>query len=234
VKLTPAGEAFLDEARALLVQAERAPIRARRIGDGDVGQLNLGFIPASGYWLLGDVIKRTRSRLKGVRLDLFEMDTPTQIAQLRLGAIDVGLGRMNQRIEGIETQLIHAEDLILAMPSDDPFAEPGRPLTRADVASRPLLMHNRRGARYFHELILKHFELDPSKLVYSLAHSMTMVNLVSSGLGVALVPESTRALGIDGVTFRSIDDLPQKIVHTHAIWKWGTTPVVSRWLNEIL
>src|SRR5688500_11589703 len=49
VQLTPAGIAFLDEAKRLMALANRAPITARRIATGRAGVLRLGFTAASGF-----------------------------------------------------------------------------------------------------------------------------------------------------------------------------------------
>ena len=41
VELTPAGEALLDDARALIQQAEQAEVRVRRVARGELGRLRL-------------------------------------------------------------------------------------------------------------------------------------------------------------------------------------------------
>src|SRR4051812_46765453 len=44
VRLTPAGEAFLQEARQILAQTERCVQEARRAGNGEIGRLSVGFV----------------------------------------------------------------------------------------------------------------------------------------------------------------------------------------------
>src|SRR5919112_6268649 len=49
VELTPAGRAFLPEARLTLAQAERAQRTAQRAAHGETGRLRVGFAEAATY-----------------------------------------------------------------------------------------------------------------------------------------------------------------------------------------
>src|SRR6476469_203506 len=57
VLLTPAGEAFLPEARRMLSLAEAAPITARNAARGTSGNVSLGFIAIPALTLLGALIR---------------------------------------------------------------------------------------------------------------------------------------------------------------------------------
>src|SRR5262245_33673728 len=66
VALTPAGSAFLDEARALLGQVARAVDAARRADRGELGTLRIGYVPAMVTTGLPEIVRRFRKRFPGV------------------------------------------------------------------------------------------------------------------------------------------------------------------------
>ena len=47
VVLTEAGEFLLEEARRLLVQVDQTVSAVRRVGQGEVGRITLGFVPSA-------------------------------------------------------------------------------------------------------------------------------------------------------------------------------------------
>ena len=65
VKLTPAGRAFLPEARRILALTESAAIAARRIAKGESGLIRMGFTASSSYDFLPRLLALANSSLKG-------------------------------------------------------------------------------------------------------------------------------------------------------------------------
>ena len=63
VALTPAGEAFLTEARATLEQFERAVNVGQRAGRGQVGRVEIGYVGSAAFFgVLQDQIQRFRNQ----------------------------------------------------------------------------------------------------------------------------------------------------------------------------
>src|SRR5512132_145644 len=74
VELTPAGRAFLPEARLTLAQAERAQRTAQRAARGEIGRLRVGFVEAATYSsILPALLGFFRIHLPDVGLSLFAM-----------------------------------------------------------------------------------------------------------------------------------------------------------------
>src|SRR3954467_2399512 len=83
-ELTPAGRAFLPEARLTLAQAERAQRTAQRAAQGETGRLRVGFVEAATHsGILPDVLSFSRMHLPAIGLSLLEMDSPQQAEALR-------------------------------------------------------------------------------------------------------------------------------------------------------
>src|SRR6516164_7440045 len=90
VELTPAGQAFLTEARQTLAQAERAVRAAQR---GELGELVVGYVTTASYEPLPDVIRGFRRRFPDVDLRLENLRSVQQRQALFDGRIDVGFVR---------------------------------------------------------------------------------------------------------------------------------------------
>src|SRR5581483_6584342 len=93
VELTPAGEAFLAHAGAILERVERAAAHARAVGAGHVGRLDIG---SSSSLLLGplpQLIAGYRRAVPGVDVTLHEMTPTAQLRALRERRLDVSFLR---------------------------------------------------------------------------------------------------------------------------------------------
>ena len=233
VNLTPAGTAFLEEARRLLELAERAPDRARRISAGSVGAVRLGFTAASTYGLLGKLLAEMARALPGLHIELREMVTREQLAALANGEIDLGLARPPVDRAVFGSRLLQREAMVAAVPDNHPLAGLGRPVTAADLADVDLIMHSPTEARYFYDLVTPLVAARPD-FTHTVTQIQTMVSLVSAGRGVALVPQSATFLGIGGVQYLELTGLAQDPVELHAIWALGLpNPAVDQVLRVI-
>lgn len=234
VRLTAAGELFLTETRKLLGMADRAPEGARRVAAGSHGLVRVGFTAAAGFGLLGNLLSVLKEAEPGIDVDLVEMVTAEQLKALDEGRIDLALGRVHTTAEDVHSQLLLAEKLILAVPEHSDLAHRGRDLTRADAADQPIIMHSATKARYFYDIIVGSFEIDPARVRFSLSQTMTMINLVAHGHGVAFVPESARHTHVPGVAFLSFADFHDDVVKLHALWRPNSVnPALHRVLTAI-
>ena len=93
VKLTPAGQSFLTEARLILKLTESAALLARRVAEGKAGSVNIGFTAASSYSYVPELVAVCRRQLPDVELILKEMVSGDQLKRLGAGEIDIGLLR---------------------------------------------------------------------------------------------------------------------------------------------
>ncbi|GAA3704471.1 LysR family transcriptional regulator [Zhihengliuella alba] len=229
VALTAAGRAFLTDARRLLSTAEQAPTTARRIAQGQAGQLRIGFTATSGFSVLGSLLTGLAETLPDVDIDLQEMVTSEQMQALLGGELDVGLARPPFDAAEFESRLLLAESLLLAVPCGHPLSTAGEPIAARDLRGQPLIMHSPTKARYFYDLAVRHMPVEHGNVIHSVSQILTMVSLVAAGRGVAFVPESARRLGIEGVEYVPLASAGGDAVELHAIWHRGTrNPAVAR------
>lgn len=234
VQLTPAGLAFLDEARRLLTLAGRAPATARRIASGRSGILRIGFTAASGYSVLGPLLEQISGIVPDVDIELQELVTGEQLDGLLTGELDLGLARPPFDARTFDSRLLSRESMVLAVPSGHPLAALDRDIGPEDFSHEALIMHSPTQARYFYDLVVRLLPIDHGNVVHTVSQIVTMVSLVAAKRGVAFVPESATALGINGVMFLPLAAGSTGQVELHALWNRRiTNPALRLLLRDL-
>lgn len=234
VQLTPAGLAFLDEARRLLTLAGRAPATARRIASGRSGILRIGFTAASGYSVLGPLLEQISGIVPDVDIELQELVTGEQLDGLLTGELDLGLARPPFDARTFDSRLLSRESMVLAVPAGHPLAALDRDIGPEDFSHEALIMHSPTQARYFYDLVVRLLPIDHGNVVHTVSQIVTMVSLVAAKRGVAFVPESATALGINGVTFLPLAAGSTGQVELHALWNRRiSNPALSLLLQDL-
>lgn len=218
VQLTPAGRAFLSDAKRILALAENAASAAQRVSKGEAGLIKLGFTAASSYSFLPRLLAYTRSELRDVEVELSEMVTIQQMEALREGRLDLGLVRPPVDEPGLCTARVASERLLLAVPRSHPFAR-GAPRSLKDLAGEPFITFSPVQGRYFYELIAGMLSRSSISVRYvqhvSQVHSI--LALVSAGIGISIVPETAGKLHFEGAELRELLD-PPTFAELHLAW----------------
>ncbi|MFF3437966.1 LysR family transcriptional regulator [Streptosporangium sp. NPDC002721] len=229
VALTPAGEAFLGEARRILAIAEAAPDLAQRVHSGSRGLIRLGFTAASTFGMLGGLLDQLERKLPEVRVELSEMVTREQVAALAGGDLDLGLARPPFDSELFDSRLLHREALLLAVPAGHALTGLDRPVVAGDLAGEPLIFHSQQKARYFYDLVVSMVPLTQERVIHSVSQVLTMLWLVSAGRGVAFVPASAALLHIPDVAYVPIATHVPEPVELHLLWsRHSHNPALGR------
>ncbi|WAJ28495.1 LysR family transcriptional regulator [Antarcticirhabdus aurantiaca] len=219
VRLTPAGRAFLPEARRILRLSDSAASWTRRVWRGEAGTLRLGFTAASGYSRMPLLLNLLHRRLPGIDVVLQEMVTHAQLEGLDSGTLDVGLVRALPPGARHASLPLAPEALLVALQQDDPLCS-HHELGPADLEGRDLIGYSPDASRYFFELtsgLLDRAGVRPN-VVQQVGQIHTMLALVTSGFGAALVPGSAACLGMEGVSFKTFVTTPPKPVELMMVW----------------
>ncbi|MFC0409783.1 LysR substrate-binding domain-containing protein [Roseomonas elaeocarpi] len=207
VRLTPVGRTFLSEARRLLQMAEGAAVAVRRAARGEAGSVTIGFTAGTSFGFLPRFVSAVRHALPGIDLALHEMMTREQVEGLASHRIDLGFARPPFDSRGVATLGVWRESLLLAVPEAHPFAAGEGAFPLAALTGQDLVMYSPTEGQYFHGLVsdllrragaLPHY-------VQHISQIHTILPLVSAGLGLAIVPESARRLGMPGIRYRVLD-----------------------------
>lgn len=236
VRLTAAGKAFFPDAARILRLAEEAAATARRNAKGEKGSLSIGFTASFGYQLLPAMVRRLRELAPDISLTLKELVTGAQLEGLHAGSLDIGLGRPHSHDGDLESQFLAREALYLAIPKQEAELWPREPGLDC-LHDKPFLMYSPYEARYFHNLLSSCFqqaEVLPQIVEY-VAQIHTMLALVQSGIGVALIPESACSLHFDDILLRKITTTPaQPVEMVYSYRKDNHNPALETFLHEVL
>lgn len=206
VALTDAGRAFLEKAREILDGVEEARAEAGGADAGLRGRLEVGFISSATLSLLPQAIRLFRERFAGVELELKELTSAQQVEALYEGEILAGLVRLPLRAAGIRFEPVLEEPLVVALPSGHHLEKLERVPLEA-VVDLPLIFFTRQLIPGFHAQIVELFGRVGAfpNVVQHAVHLQTIVGLVASGLGIALLPGSAERVRREGVVYRPLD-----------------------------
>ena len=237
VELTPAGSAFLPEARLTLAQAERAQRTAQRAARGETGRLRVGFVEAATHsGILPNVLSFFRMHLPSIGLSLFEMDALQQSEALRDGRIDLGLLH-NAPLDAdrwLRVEAVYTDPVMLAVHSAHRLAGRAR-FVLADLAEESFALFSRPVAPSVYDHIIARCRAAgfSPRVVQEAAGWHTLVSLVGAGVGIALIPRSLRQFKQEDVAYRSVQDLSVEM-ELSAVWKRGDrSPVRERFVTAL-
>lgn len=204
VALTPAGRTLLDEARALLAQADAALQATRAAAAGRSGFVRLSYVGSAMYGRLPACIQAFRREHPNVSLQLRELTTATQAAGLRDGSLDVAvLIPPLPDAGGLVLRPFDRDRLAIALPAAHPLAASA---SLADLAAEPfVLWPSAEGQGFYARAMQLCAEAGFRPRVAQEAHGMhSVLALVATGAGIGLIPARMAGLHADTVVFRPI------------------------------
>ncbi|WP_446727781.1 LysR substrate-binding domain-containing protein [Pseudomonas aeruginosa] len=206
VELTDAGRLFLDESRQVLAQVDKAVLLARRAHLGELGELKIGFTSSAPFTsTIPSSIHAFRKAYPDVHLDLQEMSSRQVLKALLEESLQVGVIRPLALPDAVHWVELFREPLVAVLRADHPLAagsEDG--LAIAALAEEPFVFFPRSyGTGLYDQVIAQ-----------EASEAMTIIGLVSAGLGVSILPASFRRTRVDGVVYRTLSD-PEA---TTAVW----------------
>lgn len=212
VELTTAGKAFLEHARGVLDQVDRATAITRRTARGEQGRLVIGFTSSTPFHpFVPRVIRSFRELTPLVSLVLEESGSSELVQGLRSESIDAAFIRSPVAdIEGLMVRPLLVESMIAALPAAHPLATASGPLPLAQLANETFILYKRPGAPGLYDAIITacHGAGFSPKVGQEAPRILSTLNLVAAGLGVSIVPESLNRLQMDGVAYRPLADDP--------------------------
>jgi len=235
VTLTPAGDAFLKNTRSALFYVDQARKSARLIALGESGSLRLGFVGSATYQLLPLCVPVFSSRYPDVQIHLREHTTLGLIDLLRNHEIDAALVRgpvLNA--DDLASWELHKDDMILAVPANHALAE-RKQVCLDDCRDEDFVMYAERDVPGLYGISLSlclQAGFSP-RICQEAIQVQTLVSLVASGMGIALVPGVTRSYSSPHVRFISLQDTStQKCLSFSLVSNSATDIVLVRQFSE--
>ena len=200
VNLTAAGEAFLLRSRRVLANVQRDVDETRRIGRGEVGSLNVGFIGSGMLTTLPGIFRRYRESYPGVHLQLHESFTSRVVEGLERGTLDAGILRDSDAVEGLHVTTIFTEPFVAVLPATHRCAKQ-KSISPGALRDEPFVFYPRIAGKLAYEKPLGIFDeygFRP-RVVQEGTHWMTILRLVGAGFGVSVAPACVQRNASDDV-----------------------------------
>lgn len=206
VELTDAGRALVVEAQAILAATEQARRSVLRAEEGLVGRLVIGYTNTAIYSNFPKILMAYRHQFPKVELVLQDsMLTPMQIDALIDKRMDIGCLRPPVQSPDIELLNVAHERLVLALPASHPLASLAR-INLKDLAQESFICFSRSLSSSLQTLVFQTCQNAgfQARVVQEVGDIPTMLMLVSCGMGVALVPSSSRSIRMNGLVLRNL------------------------------
>lgn len=230
VLMTPQGAEIARRARFLLRDAEYIMSYAQGQLEASKVEMHLGVIPSVGPFLLPRILPALRDKFPDMKLYLREEKTLDLLSKLRSGKIDLALLALP-----FETEELCVESLM-----DDPYhfvCHPDHPLAKRkrihsiDLADTSLMLLEEGHCLRDHVLEACRLEKSAIRSEFEATSLHTLVQMVSAGLGVTLLPEiAIQAHFTAGMNVCVIPVVPKQSREIGLVWR-STSPYVDRFVS---
>lgn len=209
--LTALGHFFLPRAREFLAIGQRLEQDTRDMATGKRGWLGVGFVRSLIYSVLPAAVQAFRREHPHVKLELLELLSEDQPAQLRNDRIQIGLSRHTSQVDppsGLEHTLLFEDPFVAAVPMQHPLAK-RKTATLAELDELPLISFPKdptSGYSAHVQAVLREHGARP-RIGHEAIEIHTALGLVAAGLGYAVVGASVAMRGPTDVRFLWLPEL---------------------------
>jgi DNA-binding transcriptional LysR family regulator len=233
VCLTPAGEVFVGEARAVLARAEAAVAAVRKTAKTEV--IHIGYAPSLASPHLPAAIERWTALHPNARAELHDLSTTEMVAGLRAGKIDLAIGaEPSVRPDGTECLTLREEGMLLALPPRHALAT-SPSISIAKLAGVPLLAFSAADYPEYGERLTAYLRGQGLKFepVQECDGIMSLIAAVESGTGAAFVSDSIACLFPRRVPLRKIKPTPPRFAVALTWRPQKASPLVRDFIEAI-
>jgi DNA-binding transcriptional LysR family regulator len=229
VSLTEAGQAFFDEARLTLAQAERAAKAAQQAVQTE--KLTIGFSICAFNRVLPEIIQAFRQQFPDVVVTLRELSSEAQIKALLDSKLDIGFVHTPVNHPDILTLTLLSEPLVVALPPNHPLADLEQ-IDLRSLANESFVMCPQSAKPDLYSQIIQLCDragFQP-QIVQEASPPEVLLGFVASGMGISLVAAGAETRHNVGVAYRSLTT-PTPTLEIAAAWhKQFNSPVLNNFL----
>lgn len=221
VRLTSAGQSFLEPVRTVLDDVDTATRAVKAAGRGQYGRVTVGFAGASSHETLPLLTRAVRAAHPGIELVLAGQ-TYANVALSRVaeGSLDLGFVRLPVTRPGVEARMIGEEELVCALPSDHRLARCER-VPVDDLAGESFVSFPTGAGSSLRDATMTACEAAgfTPRVVQEAPDSHTILALVAAGVGVTLTLTSCQHIQQTGLVYRPLEGPPTRL---QAALAWRT------------
>ncbi|HWO12400.1 MAG TPA: LysR substrate-binding domain-containing protein [Polyangiaceae bacterium] len=230
VLITARGQALLERARQVLLQADDLGDAAKRVADPFTGTLRIGVIPTIAPYLVPAATAGVRAAFPKLTIAWIEDKTQTLIAELSTGGIDGAVLALEAELGDVEHAVIASDPFVLVTPPGHPLVQKDTPIPARELRATDMLLLDE-GHCLRQQALEVCASVKGREAEFRATSLSTLVQLVVQGAGVTLLP----ALALGTETSRAALGIRQIAAPVPArtialIWRKGASlaPALAR------
>lgn len=234
VKLTPAGQKFLETARRVLHDVEEGIQITRQIADGHAGTVRVGFTEATLFFLAPSIVRICREQYPQVHLLLSSGGTEAHVEALRTHQIDIGFVYLPIREPTLVVKPLYEENYIAAVPVSHPLAQK-QSIPLHALANEPLIFYPRSLAPVLYANFIKSCEQAGfvPNIVQEAELAQTRLGLAAAGVGITFVLADVKNLSAKGIVYQPLAENVLTLKLALAWRRTESSPVVHEFIKML-
>ncbi len=199
VRLTDAGRAFLENARALLQNADEAVTKARAVASAEPTELHVGYSPTPTAEILPKILRAFQRKMPNVHVRLHDWSNNAILTGIRDGRLQLGLivpPLKASTLHDLRLEELFHERVCVAVALQHPFAR-RRAIPIAEVAAEPLVGLTREDYPSYYDYLSIIFSKVKQKPRVVEEHDSfsAVMSAVEAGTGVAIATDFAYSFG---------------------------------------
>lgn len=199
VAITPVGAEVVQRAKGIVSASQDLVARAQMASDPASGEFRLGIIPTIAPYMLGKVLTQAKTQFPNLLLSVRESQTRMLLDEVEHGELDAALIALPVDLGRLISFSLFEENLRLVAHHKDPVCT-GKPRKLADIDARRMLLLEK--GHCLRDHTVSACSANGGKAgqgeagLVEATNLNTMVQLVNSGIGCALLPDMAIDSGI--------------------------------------
>lgn len=239
VALTDAGQEFVVAAKDIIDRIEKLEqtLRARQMLQSEI--LRIGVIDSAAAGLMPQVIPHLNAQHPDVSVEMLEQKTIRLLPRVLTGRLDIAIVRPPDVLDPrLQCRHLFSETIVVAVPANHRLASK-HSISVHDMIDEPLIVPDRASRPHSHDLTIKLFlKAGLTARVSQIAEEkQTIVSLVGTGVGLAIVPKWASRLSIKDVAFIDLESpasTGKDALNLAAVWLRDTRHTARDALLEVL
>ncbi len=215
IRLTDAGRVMYTRVEHILGMVDGTVREITEIGSGIAGSIRLGTITTSGALLLPELISEFHSRYPNVTYQIWEAEGARILELLDNRVIEIGITRTQVDSKVYESIVLPNEPLVLIMNKEQEIGADSDKVELKELKDQPIIIPLRWQSVFIANCRKLGFEPNIVCVSDSIVQDLLLAKM---GMGMALLPVSSKTLLTDGnLIYKKLIE-PEMSTHTVIAW----------------
>lgn len=215
IRLTDAGRVMYSRVEHILGMVDGTVREITEIGSGVAGSIRLGTITTSGAMLLPELISEFHSRYPHVTYQIWEAEGARILELLDNRVIEIGITRTQVDSKVYESIVLPNEPLVLIMNKEQEIGSQKDKVNLLELRDKPIIIPLRWQSVFIANCRKLGFEPHIICVSDSIVQDLLLTKM---GVGMALLPVSSKTLLTDGnLIYKKLVE-PEMSTHTVIAW----------------